>query len=71
MNHHLRILQKRIETVAVRARKNLQCSVRPRGGQNLERARHKIIQRQEKDLYSGQNDAHIRHQFPILIPISK
>src|SRR6267378_1431222 len=71
MNHHLRILQEWIQSVAVGASENLKRPIRSGGRQHLERAGHKIIQREEKNLHAGEHYADVRHQLPIFVAVNQ
>ena len=69
MNHHLRILQQRIQAVAIAARDEIHRAVHSRNAERLEWAGHEIIQGQEKNLHAGEDHSDIRHQLAILVPV--
>ena len=70
MNHHLRILQERIQAVSVGPREVAQNSVRSRHGESFEWALQTIVQRQEADLHAGHHYADVRHQLAIFVAVS-
>ena len=70
MNDHLRVLQQRIQSVAVGSRDEAHHATCPGRSQSLERALHEIVQRKKEELHTGHDHADIRHQLAILIAVS-
>ena len=71
MDHHLRILQQRIQAIAVAAHDPLHRAARRGRAQNLKRAGDEIVQREEEKLHADHNDADVRHQFRMLAAIGE
>ncbi len=69
MNHHHGVLQERRQSIPVCARHQVHRSIRTRHRQRLERASHKIVQRQKENLHAGHHHADVGHQFAILVPV--
>ena len=69
MNYHFRILQQRVQAIAVGTRDNVQrpiCSGHP---QRAEGIGDEIVQGEEENLHSGHHHADIRHQLEMLAAI--
>ena len=71
MNHHLRILQHRIQPVAVGSRYQIKATGRICHAQRFEWTRHKIADGQKEKLHARQNHADVRHQLAIFIAVSE
>ena len=71
MNHHLRILEEGIEAGTFGKPRDVHYARRIGGGHHVKRAGDEIIQREEKDLNTGERDADVGHQFRMLAAIQK
>ena len=71
MDDHLRILQQRIETIAIGAQDPLQGPAGRSRAQYLKGAGDEIVQRQEKKLHAHQDHANVRHQLGMFAAVGK
>ena len=71
VNHHFRILQQRVQAVAVGNRSEAHHSARVHISQHAERAGHEIIQGEEKHLGPGQHHANVGHQLRMFFAVEK
>jgi hypothetical protein len=69
VNDHFRILQQRIEAVAVHAGERLKHAAGVDRGKRLERALNEIVQDKKKRLDAGEHNPYIRHQLAIFVAI--
>ena len=71
MDDHLRILQQRIEAIAVGAQDPLQGPAGRGRAQYLKGAGDEIIQRQKEKLHPHQDHPHVRHQLGMFAAVGK
>ena len=69
MNNHFRILQERVEAVAIHAGKRLKHAAGVHRGESLERTLDKVVQREEEGLDAGENHANVRHELAIFVAV--
>src|SRR5215468_3496073 len=71
MDDHLRILQNRVEPVAISARDQIKRAAGISDAKRLEWTRHKIADREEEQLHSGEDHTNVRHQLAVLVAIDE
>ena len=71
MNHHLGILQQRIQAVAFGEPRQVKHAGRIGASQYRKGRGHEIVQDQEEGLHAGENHAHVGHQFRVLLAVQK
>src|SRR6267378_2764678 len=69
MDDHFRVLQKRVEAVAVQAGKWLEHAACANRGEGLEGTLDEVIQYEKESLDAGEDHAHVWHEFPVFIAI--
>src|SRR5580704_3897112 len=69
VNHHLRVLQKRSQAVAVGASNEIHRAIGTGNGKRFKRAGDEIVERQKENLDTGQNHSHVRHQLAIFVAV--
>ena len=71
MNDHFRILEERIEAVAVHAGERFEDAAGVDGGEGLEGILDEVVEGKKENLNAGENHADVGHQFAVLVTIGE